>query len=271
MISYLSQLQNNQNNANNTDSSADTGRGLEDSQTAGDSPDVSTAEPSMAQVSRDQSQAPVAVDPDMANVDPDISNPFREPDRIFQLDQASQQQFVGESTCLAFGDRILQCLNPQSTTASLPPDRGYVTNPAFARQFSSVANCKFPERIRANLLVRVALRFIGQDYHFFLHDDFLQKLERAYDTRHSPEYTDSVWACKFFAVLALGEMYSTSLPAAKETRPTSVPGTGYFLTAVSLLQDLFEEPSVAQIENLLLFVSHTRFTLVIMSVPMTNT
>lgn len=48
-------------------------------------------------------------------------------------------------------------------------------------------------------------------------------------------------------------MYSTSLPAAKEARPSSVPGTGYFLTAVGLLQDLFEEPSIAQIETLLLF------------------
>lgn len=206
----------------------------------------------MAQRSRDQSQAP-PIDPEMANADSDISNPFREPDHIFQLDQASQQQFIGESTCLAFGDRILQCLNPQSTTPSFPHDRGYVTDPAFARQSGSVSDCKFPERIRANLLIRVALRFIGQDYHFFLHDDFLQKLEKAYDLRQSPKH-DSVWACKFFAVLALGEMYSTSLPATKATQPTSVPGTGYFLTAVSLLQDLFEEPSVAQIENLLLFV-----------------
>lgn len=207
----------------------------------------------MAQQSRDPSQPP-PVDPDMVNADSNISNPFREPDRIFQLDQASQQQFVGESTCLAFGDRILQCLNPQPTAAALPQDRDYVSNPVFARQFGTINNCKFPERIRANLLVRVALRFIGQDYHFFLHDDFLQQVERVYDSRQSQQY-DSMWTCKFFAVLALGEMYSTSLPAAKESRPTSVPGTGYFLSAVSMLEDLFEEPSIAQIENMLLFVS----------------
>lgn len=209
-----------------------------------------------AQESRARSQA-LPIDPDMVNsinVDQDISNPFHQPERIFQLDQAAQQQFVGESTCLAFGDRILQCLNSQASITPLPQDRGYVVNPAFARQLGNVEDCKFPERIRANLLVRVALRFIGQDYHFFLHDDFLQKLDKAYNMKQSPQY-DPIWTCKFFVVLALGEMYSTSLPAAKETRPTSVPGTGYFLTAVGLLQDLFEEPSIAQIENMLLFVS----------------
>ncbi|KFA77542.1 hypothetical protein S40288_08693 [Stachybotrys chartarum IBT 40288] len=203
----------------------------------------------MAQESRAPSEAP-PVDPDLSNVDPDISNPIHEPERIFQLDQASGQQFIGESTCLAFGDRILQCLNPQST-APVPPDNQYVRNPAFARQLINVAGCKFPERIRANLLVRVALRFIGQDYHFFLHHDFLQKFEKAYDTRQSPQH-DPIWVCQLFAILALGEMYSTSLRG-KETSPPSVPGTGYFLTAVGLLQDLFEEPSVAQIETLLLF------------------
>lgn len=199
------------------------------------------------------------VEADMSSrVDSHISNPIHEPERLFALDQASRQQFVGESTCLAFGDRILQCLNPQSTTTPLPAGHQYVRNPIFARQLSSVASCKFPERIRANLLVRVALRFIGQDYHLFLHHDFLNKFDKAYGSRQSPEY-DSVWICKLFVILALGEMYSTSLPAAKEARPSSVPGTGYFLTAVGLLQDLFEEPSIAQIETLLLFVSRPSY------------
>ncbi|KPM46543.1 hypothetical protein AK830_g67 [Neonectria ditissima] len=232
--------------------------------------------PSMEQESRAASQAAPAVDtepepqpeldpeletrPDLSNaeadtsrVDPHIRNPIHQPERLFALDQASQEQFVGESTCLAFGDRILQCLNPQATTTSPPVDNQYVRDPLFARQLRSVAGCKFPERIRANLLVRVALRFIGQDYHLFLHHDFLAKFDKAYASRQSTEF-DSVWVCKFFVILALGEMYSTSLPAAKEGRSSSsVPGTGYFLTAVGLLQDLFEEPSIAQIETLLLF------------------
>lgn len=213
-------------------------------------------EPPMSQQSRTSTQTPPPIDPSLGSVDPDITNRILEPERIFALDQASRQQLVGESTCLAFGDRILQCLNPQSTTPPLPPGHQYVRNPVFARQLHSVTGCKFPERIRANLLVRVALRFIGQDYHLFLHHDFLDKFNNAYSSGQNSE-DDAVWICKFFVILALGEMYSTSLPAAKEARPSSVPGTGYFLTAVGLLQDLFEEPSIAQIETLLLFVSHS--------------
>ncbi|KAH7322457.1 fungal-specific transcription factor domain-containing protein [Stachybotrys elegans] len=185
-------------------------------------------------------------------VEPDISNPIHEPHHVFVLDQASHQQYVGDSTCVAFGDRVLQCLNPQSVVSQPSPRQYYVHNPAFARQLGSPANCKLPERIRANLLVRVALRFIGSDYHFFLHHDFMQSLDKAYQTNQNPEH-DSTWLCKFFAVLALGEMYSTALPGTKDTRSVPVPGAEYFVTAVNLLQDSFEEPSVAQIETMLLF------------------
>lgn len=115
----------------------------------------------MTQESRTSIQTPPPIDPDLGNVDPNISNRILEPERIFALDQASRQQLVGESTCLAFGDRILQCLNPQSTTPPLPSGHLHVRNPVFARQLHSVTSCKFPERIRANLLARVALRFIS--------------------------------------------------------------------------------------------------------------
>lgn len=192
-------------------------------------------------------------------MDFDISNPIHEPRRMFHLDDVSQHQYVGESTCLAFGDRILQCLSRQSATTSVTQDLQYTRNPIFARQYSSASGIKLPERIRANLLVRVALRFIGQDYHFFLHHDFLQQLEKAYESSDDVQH-DSVWLCKLFAVLALGEMYSSSLSTGKDDRNDSVPGTGYFLTAVGLLQDLFEEPSIAQIETMLLFVSQVFFS-----------
>jgi proline utilization trans-activator len=102
----------------------------------------------------------------------------------------------------------------------------------------------------------VAIRFIGQDYHMFMQQDLFQHLEKMYgSTQASERENDSVWVCKFFVILALGELYSTTLTAAKEASATTVAGTSYFLTAVELLQDVFEEPSNDQIETLLLFVS----------------
>ncbi|KFZ03937.1 hypothetical protein V502_10537 [Pseudogymnoascus sp. VKM F-4520 (FW-2644)] len=190
---------------------------------------------------------------DLPPEDREIINPLQEPRDIYHLDQASRQQFSGESTCLAYCDRFLQCLRPQST-ASMSAERQYATNVEFARQVQSTANCKLPDHICATLLVRVALRFIGHDYHLFMHHEFLQQLEKAYSSKDNPEY-DALWACKFFVVLALGELYSTAStpPTGQGSGLQVVPGTGYFLTAVSLLQDLFEEPSTAQIEIMLLF------------------
>jgi hypothetical protein len=86
--------------------------------------------------------------------------------------------------------------------------------------------------------------------------DFLQRLDKMYaSAERFQQQEDSIWMCKFFAILALGQMYSTSLPSAKETGSAGVAGSEYFFTAVTLLQDLFEEPSLDQIETLLLFVS----------------
>lgn len=90
----------------------------------------------------------------------------------------------------------------------------------------------------------------------FMQQHFFQHLERMYgSTQALGRESDSVWVCKFFVILALGELYSTTLTAAKEASASTVAGTGYFLTAVELLQDVFEEPSIDQIETLLLFVS----------------
>ncbi|KAK2008585.1 hypothetical protein LZ32DRAFT_631504 [Colletotrichum eremochloae] len=84
--------------------------------------------------------------------------------------------------------------------------------------------------------------------------DFSQRLDKMYASAQGPQgEQDSVWVCKFFAILALGEMYSTSLPSARGSGPSLVAGSDYFFTAVTLLQDLFEEPSIDQIETLLLF------------------
>jgi proline utilization trans-activator len=217
--------------------------------------EMAVVEPSTTQTSRATSQGPSGA-PDLSQMDPEINSPIHAPEcASFVMDQSSSHRFVGESTCAAFGDGILQCLNATPLTLSHPLDRQYVNNPTFARQLSSAEKYQFPDRVRAYLLVRIALRFIGEDYHFFIHSDFYQMMEKVYgSSRQSlkPDY-DPVWVCKFFVILAMGQLYSSSHPTAAKPG-TDVPGTDFFLTAVSLLQDQFEEPSISYIEVLLLFV-----------------
>ncbi|KAH7025159.1 fungal-specific transcription factor domain-containing protein [Microdochium trichocladiopsis] len=191
----------------------------------------------------------------MPNVGKGGSDPIRTPGHDISKHQAVEKQdFVGELTCSAFGERILQYLDPEAANPPLPVVSRFVRNAAFSRQMNVVANCRFPDRIRATLLVRVATRFVGQDYHMFMQQDFLHRLDKMYASASGQEReNDSVWVCKFFVILALGELYSTTLGAAKDPKPSTVAGTEYFLTAVGLLQDLFEEPSIEQIETLVLF------------------
>jgi proline utilization trans-activator len=65
---------------------------------------------------------------------------------------------------------------------------------------------------------------------------------------------DHVWLCRLFAVFALGELYSQD---AKSDVEGEIPGTGYFRTAMSLFQDLYEEPTISYIETLLVIVSNS--------------
>ncbi|KAF5581884.1 transcriptional regulatory [Fusarium pseudoanthophilum] len=168
------------------------------------------------------------------------------------LDPVADQPSFGDSTCVGFSQQILQCLSSDNLP-SPSPDYPYYRDSAFARQVKSTAACKLPDRIRAHLLVRVFLRFIGHDYHFFLERDFLRQLDNAYNVNATTCY-DTVWACKFFVVLALGELYSTSaMPSSESSRHCQVPGVNYFITATDLLQDLYEDPSIGQIETLTLF------------------
>lgn len=78
---------------------------------------------------------------------------------------------------------------------------------------------------------------------------FLEKLDETYKLE---TLDDPVWLCRLFTVFALGELYSTR-PTSSKHGP-GVPGTGFFLRAMGLFQDMHEEPSISYIETLLLLV-----------------
>ncbi|KAF7197925.1 putative transcriptional regulatory protein C3C7.04 [Pseudocercospora fuligena] len=80
----------------------------------------------------------------------------------------------------------------------------------------------------------------------FLKKTFFEQFDRAYNTS---DQSDVLWACQLFALLALGELYSNyNMPRDN----SSVPGTTFFVQAVSLLQDTYEVPSLEQVQILLL-------------------
>ncbi|CAK1360864.1 unnamed protein product [Cercospora beticola] len=115
----------------------------------------------------------------------------------------------------------------------------------FNRLMSS--NYQLPDRVRASLLIRRVDRFIGNNYQLFLKKSFFRKFDETYASNN---FSDVLWGCHLFALLALGELYSCY--HAEPTNGKDVPGTAYFLQAITLLQDDYEHPSIEQIQVLLL-------------------
>lgn len=178
-------------------------------------------------------------------IDPDVANPLLEiPDGLFAGQQSTQPVYVGEASCTAFGDRLLQCVNKKYSTISCNTMPDHVTHPAFNRLLSK--DFQLPNRIQAHLLVRRAQTFIGHNYHLLEKKTFFEKLDRAYNSQPP---SDMLFICHLFAVLALGELYSNCKTTSADNR---VPGTNWFIQAVSLLQDLYEVASIEQVQILLL-------------------
>lgn len=63
-------------------------------------------------------------------------------------------------------------------------------------------------------------------------------------------FDDSILKPKYFALFAIGQVYSMS----NGTGNTSIPGTSYFARSLYLLQVIPERPSMLHIETLLLLV-----------------
>lgn len=156
--------------------------------------------------------------------------------------------FVGGASCTAFGDSVLQSIDKSPN--ALPRDAvpGYFTHPSFNRLLhTSIA---LPDRSQAILLARRAHSHIGSNYHLFERRAFFVKLDAAY---RSSAAADPLFACHLYAVMALGELYSNC--KSSKLGAESIPGTEWYVQAVNLLEDLYETPTVEQIQVLLLLVS----------------
>ncbi|OKL62323.1 hypothetical protein UA08_02518 [Talaromyces atroroseus] len=180
-----------------------------------------------------------------SNADVDLKNPLMEDKAWFVPDNASWQPiYIGEAACTAFGTRLRQFLHGNEPVAPLSRSK-YSKHKAFLRM--SAPRVQLPNRAYAHLLLKVALRFLGNDYHLMLRKATIERMDQVYRTQ---SLDDTVFLCKIFALFSMGEMYSNRrLPS---TRDSDIPGTGFFLQAMSLTQDLHEEASVAYVEALLI-------------------
>lgn len=160
--------------------------------------------------------------------------------------------FTGEASCAAFSNRLLQCLDDTHTPPSTAGFSNYYRVGGPEPRVLVDPTRDFPDRMHAKLLLNVARRFIGNYHPLFLEVSFMREIDAVYRGEVAPQ---SMWLCKFYALMCLGEIY-TNRRGVEDTR---VPGTDYYIKAVNLLHEAYEEPSLLQVEVLTLLVRTTLF------------
>lgn len=174
-------------------------------------------------------------------------NPLFETQPKRSCDKQTEPGFTGEASCIAFGDRLLQCISRSSTPSNATLCYYHPTKTA--NRVLDDNEYTLPDRTQAKLLVNVAWRFIGNDHHLFLKISFMQEIEAVYQTTVRPTV---LWLCKLLALLALGELYTNRR---KLNDAQIIPGTNYYLQALHMLHDTYEEATLLHVEVLLLIVS----------------
>jgi len=188
--------------------------------------------------------------PSLPSEESNLFNPLfdKQQERPVQ-ERSSEPGFIGEASCAAFSNRLLSCLD-----SKCPPLTAGLSNYHRLDDYEHASVDKspeFPERMHVKLLLNVARRFIGNYHPLFLEVSFMREIDAVYRGDTAPS---TLWLCKFYALMALGEIYTHRRGVGDNNR---VPGTNYYVRAVNLLQkdqDAYEEPSLMQVEVLTLLV-----------------
>ncbi|KAJ3457045.1 hypothetical protein MRS44_014186 [Fusarium solani] len=186
--------------------------------------------------------------PSLSKEESNLFNPLfdRQPEKPVH-ERSSEPGFIGEASCAAFSNRLMSCLDDTYTPSTAGLSNYYRLNTHARMPLEE--GPEFPERMHVKLLLNVARRFIGNYHPLFLEVTFMREIDAVYRRELMPS---TLWLCKFYALMALGEIYTHRRGVGDNNR---VPGTDYYVRAVNLLQenqDAYEEPSLMQVEVLTL-------------------
>ncbi|OAP64885.1 hypothetical protein AYL99_00857 [Fonsecaea erecta] len=186
----------------------------------------------------------------LSMADVEISNPLIEDRMCFVRDyNSSQVAYIGEASCTSFGTRLYQYLDRSTSLAPIPPARLVSDKTLFQHIFTEY---ELPGRAHAHVLIRVAIRLVGLDYHLMMRKHTLEQLDSLYSGRLTIEQ-DPLLACRLFTIFALGELYTNRAKQdQKLENAPGVPGLAFFVRAMSLFQEIREEATMSYIEALLL-------------------
>ncbi|KAJ5531970.1 hypothetical protein N7494_008522 [Penicillium frequentans] len=191
--------------------------------------------------------------PDATAPDSDthVHNPMLGKLAWFQpYDPSAPPIHIAEAACTAFATRLRQVLTKDTNTSHIT--RTQYTSEATLMKLRN-PGLQWPSLAQARLLVQVVFSQVSRVYHLVLRKSTMDELENAY--RRS-NFEDPILTCKFFALFALGEVYSVRSNSNPEC---GVPGASFYANAMMLIPILPERPSLAHIESLLLLSLYSYF------------
>ncbi|RAK86297.1 fungal-specific transcription factor [Aspergillus costaricaensis CBS 115574] len=180
---------------------------------------------------------------------PPVQNPLLgERAWFYPYDPSAPPIYMGDAACTAFATRLRQFLTGDPNTA-------HVARTQYTPESSLLEGAtQWPGLAQARLLVRIAFNQLSRVYHLFLRKSTIEHLESIYRTPSLRD--DPAVMCKFFALFALGEVYSSRANSSSTGR---VPGTLYYVRAMGLIPILPERPGVIHVESLLLLSLYSYF------------
>lgn len=154
---------------------------------------------------------------------------------------------IGEAADAAFATRFRQALSGPN---SPKPKHMLRVNYATDQELMALAESEvvWPSPSRSRLLIGVALKYVGCGYHIVRRSAILESLDQIIQ---NPSWGDISLHCKLWALLAIGELYSTRSASSWK----GFPGLAYFAKAAKLLGVLDERPGINTIEIMNLLVS----------------
>ncbi|KAJ5273807.1 hypothetical protein N7478_008932 [Penicillium angulare] len=180
-----------------------------------------------------------------------VQNPMLGEKAWFQpYDPSAPPIYIGEAACTAFATRLRQVLSRENKTSHMTRTQ-YTDDTTLMKLRSQIP--QWPSLAQARLLIQVVFNQVSRVYHLVLRKSTMEELE---DTYRRGNFDDPILTCKFFALFALGEVYSARTNTEMEC---GVPGAAFYVHAMMLIPILPERPSLAHIESLLLLSLYSYF------------
>lgn len=161
--------------------------------------------------------------------------------------------WIGEISDAAFATRVRQLITAPHPSNHIPRTH-FVPDKTLWSLSPPMPPPIWPSSIRAQFLVKTALRALRRSFHIVRRSEIFAVLEKCTDANARSQIPLAIIS-KLWALFALGELYTTRCTRAEET----FPGLSAFVYASQVIRVVSERPHLDVVETILLLVSPCGF------------